>query len=93
MEKEQQCPICFKNIPECSRHIRYICRTCLETYPKLNEKGEEVEFFNQGWFGGFICKIKETGETNEDHVCFINNVKCWADEYRFGGIVIEAMTN
>ena len=26
------------------------------------------------------------------HVCYINGVRCWADEYRFGGIIIEACT-
>lgn len=93
MEEEYQlCPVCKKEIELCARHPNYICRECLRTYPKLNDHGEEVTFYNVSWTGGFICKNVKTGEINEEHICYINGVRCWADEYRFGGIVIEACT-
>ena len=39
--------------------------------------------------GGFKAVVDETQEEGEDHICYIEGVKCWADEARFGGIVIE----
>ena len=57
-------------------------------YPILNSDGDELTFHNKDIFGGFFTKNKRTGETSEDHICYINGVKCWADEYRFGGVLI-----
>lgn len=39
--------------------------------------------------GGFKAVVDEIQEEGEDHICYIEGVKCWADEARFGGIVIE----
>ena len=36
---------------------------------------------------GFISVINDT--IGEDHECYINNIKCYADEARFGGIVVQ----
>jgi len=33
--------------------------------------------------------VDETQEESEDHARYIEGVKCWADEARFGGIIIE----
>lgn len=87
----QLCPSCHKNIPICIRHPKYICRDCLQKYPSLNEEGKEVIFSNASWSGGFISRVKGSDILEENHVCYINGIKCWADEYRFGGIVIEAL--
>lgn len=87
----QSCPVCKCETPFYSNHPNYVCKACVEKYPILNKKGEEVRFFNVSHTGGFYAKVLATGETNDDHICFINGVKCWADEFRFGGIVIEAI--
>lgn len=69
---------------------------CRSTYPILNRDGLEVRFRNTHPSGGF-CSIVKTPNGSEiieeDHVCYINNIECWAEEYRYGGIVIEAVTN
>ncbi len=85
--------MCKNDIRKIWNHPNYVCKDCVYKYPILNGRGEEVEFSNVDISGGFVCRIKATGETNEDHVCYINNVRCWADEFRFGGIVIETITN
>ena len=41
--------------------------------------------------GGFEGIVTETKEKYESQICYIGGVKCWADEARFGGIVIETM--
>lgn len=38
---------------------------------------------------GFVAEYADTGEEYQGHDCFIDGVKCHADEARFGGIVIE----
>jgi len=91
MEDTQECPSCKKHIKICHRHPKYICRECLQTYPFLNEKGQEVIFSNIDWTGGFVSRVKGSDICEADHICFINGIKCWADEFRFGGIVIEAI--
>ena len=90
-EENQPCGICKEDTIKCLQHPKYVCRKCLRIYPILNEKGLEVEFYNVSWIGGFTCKIKETNETSKEHICYINNVKCWADEYRYGGIMIKVI--
>lgn len=43
--------------------------------------------------GGFEGIVTETKEKYESQICYIAGVKCWAEEARFGGIVIETMIN
>lgn len=40
--------------------------------------------------GGFEAVVDENQKKHHGHVCYIDGVECLADEYRFGGIVIEA---
>lgn len=77
-----RCHVCDEE-----NHDHVICDEC-QKYPILNSEGDEMQFYNKGVLGGFIAKNKRTGEISEDHICYINGVKCWADEYRFGGIII-----
>ena len=39
--------------------------------------------------GGFIAKYKDTGKIYDSNSCFIDGVRCHADEARFGGIVVQ----
>lgn len=39
--------------------------------------------------GGFIAGYADNGEEHGQHICYIDGIKCWADEARFGGIVIQ----
>jgi hypothetical protein len=42
--------------------------------------------------GGFVAQYQDTGEERHSHVCFIDGIKCWADEARFGGIVVQVIS-
>jgi hypothetical protein len=46
-------------------------------------------FSNETFSGGFIAQYADTGEARDSHVCFVDGVECWADEARFGGIIIQ----
>lgn len=49
-----------------------------------------MSFFNTSIMGGFEAVVDETQEKHLSNVCYIDGVECRADEYRFGGIMIEA---
>jgi hypothetical protein len=38
-----------------------------------------------------MARYADTGEAYASHVCYIDGVACYADEARFGGIVIQTV--
>ncbi len=45
------------------------------------------DFFIPKYF--LRCAYADTGEARDSHLCFVDGVKCRADEARFGGIIIQ----
>ena len=85
----QYCPICLVEVASSPRYPRYVCAAC--DGKATDENGRLLTFSNESFSGGFIAKYADTGGERDSHVCFIDGVKCWADEARFGGIVIQPM--
>ena len=83
--KNKNCPICDKNILHFERYPKMICNECIEL--AVNENGKSIKFSNVDVTGGFISIVNNI--KGEDHECYINNLKCYADEARFGGIVVQ----
>lgn len=81
------CPICSTPVPHWIRYPTAVCGNCFDK--ACDAQGRKLSFYNVSMSGGFIAVVDETQEEGEDHVCYIEGVKCWADEARFGGIVIE----
>lgn len=46
-------------------------------------------FGNTDLSGGFVATYADSGEIRLAHDCFVRGIHCWADEARFGGIVIQ----
>jgi len=87
------CPVCHKNeLTPNPRYPRMLCMVCHEG-EKKDEAGNGVEFQNIDLFGGFQSLHMENGETKikNEHICYIKNVRCYATEARFGGIVIQTL--
>ncbi|MHC5778891.1 hypothetical protein [Nostoc sp.] len=85
------CPICSTPTRYFSRYPRAVCNTC---YSKASDaQGRKLSFFNTSMSGGFEGIVSETKEKYESQICYIEGVRCWAEEARFGGIVIETMIN
>ncbi|MEH2195499.1 MAG: hypothetical protein V7K98_23060 [Nostoc sp.] len=83
------CPICSIPTRYFARYTRAVCDNC---YSKACDvQGRKLSFFNTSMSGGFEAIVTETKEKYESHICYIAGVKCWAEEARFGGIVIEMM--
>ncbi len=86
-ESHQRCGICLCEVAPNPRYPRYICANCSER--AVDEDGRALGFCNESFSGGFIATYADTGEKRGSHVCFVDGIKCWADEARFGGIVIQ----
>ena len=89
MKEKQYCPICKNETKRSARYPNYICRSCAEN--PLSEDGRALQFYNVSMAGGFEAKYTDTGEVRDSHICFVQGKKCWADEARFGGIVIQPL--
>ena len=83
----QMCPLCGASVPPSPRYPDYVCEVCVAE--AVDEDGRSLAFFNTGLGGGFGARVVATGETRASHACFIRGVPCYADEARFGGIVVR----
>ena len=83
--KNKNCPVCNKNMLHFERYPNMICNECVEL--TVNKNNESIKFYNIDHTGGFISIVNDI--KGEEHECYINNHKCYADEARFGGIVVQ----
>ena len=51
----------------------------------------QMKFGNIDHTGGFVSLKNGVATSPPQHICYVNGVKCYADEARFGGIVIRKM--
>lgn len=90
---EISCPICdtiTKTLP-C-----YPRRACSIYAAKASdESGRALEFFNASIGGGLVAYYMDSyqAETRPGHPCFVDDIRCYADGVRFGGIVIRTLTD
>jgi hypothetical protein len=82
-----RCPICSAKIEKSLRYPNYVCFDCCKR--ACDENGRPLKFHNIDLSGGFLAFYVDTNEKYESHICYIDGVKCYADEAHFGGIVIE----
>jgi ADP-ribosylglycohydrolase len=87
----QFCPICSRPVSPNPRYPRYACRECAAK--ASSQDGRALTFFNLSIGGGYGAQYTDTGEQYLSQDCNIDGVKCFADEARFGGIVIQAVVN
>jgi hypothetical protein len=83
----QACPICGKAQRLNARYPRYLCRDC--GAQATDESGRRLQFRNAALTGRFEAVYADTGDLHPSNVCFVRGIRCWADEARFGGIVIQ----
>lgn len=88
-ETIQPCPICSKRTAFSERYPRCVCQDCAAR--AQSKDGRSIKFFNEGLSGGFVAQYADTGEPYPDHECFIDGIPCYADEARYGGIVIQTI--
>lgn len=86
MEK-QTCPCCNIEVNSSPRYPNYICGNCCNK--AQSEDGRLVRFYNTDLGGGCVGEYHDTKEDYTSNICYINGIKCYAQEAHFGGIVIR----
>ncbi|MBP6002385.1 MAG: hypothetical protein KA746_03015 [Pyrinomonadaceae bacterium] len=89
MPNDQKCPICRSPVPVSDRYPNYVCDECFVR--ATDEEGRSLSFSNVSLSGGFAALYRDTHEERDSHICYIDEVRCWADEAHFGGIVIQPL--
>ncbi len=85
------CPVCGREQPPVPRYPRYLCRDCVAR--ACTAGGRPLAFFNTSLSGGFVARYADTDELAAEetvtHLVYVDGIRCWADEARFGGIVLQ----
>lgn len=88
------CPVCLEQSENVSARYRdCVCEPCLNRFGTLDEDGLALTFGNVDFTGGFVSMRNGVRTSQPEHVCYVNGIKCFADEARFGGIVIQKMND
>lgn len=85
----QVCPTCGSEVKPNPRYPRYLCRACVER--TTDADGELIQLYQASPDGRYAARYAATGANYPDHECFVDGVKCWADEARYGGIVVQTI--
>jgi len=91
MARDQKCPICSSPVPQSERYPQYVCDNCF--IRATDDVGRSLSFSNVSLTGGFAAIYRDTHEESASHICYIDGIKCWADEAHLGGIVIQPCEN
>lgn len=85
------CPVCGAEQPAVPRYPDYLCRGCVSR--AATREGRTLRLYNTSLTGGFVAKYADDDELAEEesvtHIVYVDGVRCWADEARFGGIVVQ----
>jgi hypothetical protein len=85
------CPVCGVEQPALSRYPDYLCRECVSR--ASTKDGRRLVLVNTGPAGGFAARYADDQQLCEEatvtHVVYVDGVRCWADEGRVGGIVVQ----
>ena len=69
------------------RYPKYVCPECAEK--TCDGAGRRVAFQNLDFAGGCGGFYPDTKEKYPSQDCYIDGIPCYADEARFGGIVVQ----
>lgn len=83
--EETNCPTCNQLRITTERYPNRICNSCINKC--RTENNEKIKFFNIDYAGGFVSVVNN--KQGKIHDCYVNKIKCYAGEARFGGIVIS----
>ena len=84
---EYECPICGLAGEFSPRYPRYVCVDCARR--AADENGRALTFSNVALSGGFEARYADNNEVRDSHICYVDGIRCIADEARMGGIVVS----
>ncbi len=87
--KYHLCPICACTLETNPRYLEEICDKCSEKTTDID--GRAVTFYNKDMRFGCIAYFSDSNQKEEykSNICYVNSIKCFAEEKYFGGIVIQ----
>ena len=91
----QHCPLCGTAVPLSPRYPESLCRLCGSR--AVSTEGRPLRFeVETPLGGGFIAYHADDGspaqEVTNGHIVFVDGTRCWAEEHRFGGHVIQRLS-
>jgi hypothetical protein len=84
----QLCPICSVSVPPSPRYPRYVCRECVSR--ASSRDGRPVAFTNTRDAPRVGGRYRDRDQPYAGQECWIDGIRCWAEEAHFGGVVIKA---
>lgn len=87
MAEIHSCPICSAEVPHWERYPNQVCKKCANK--TSDAYGRRIKFSNESLSGGLRAFYLDNGAKYDRQLCYIDGKKCFANEHRFGGIVIE----
>jgi len=89
MNETHDCPICGEKVGHWERYPKQVCERC---QTKASDAyGRRLQFSNEGFSGGFKAFYRDNGAEYHQQICYIDGRKCFANEHRFGGVVVEVV--
>lgn len=89
MSETHDCPICGEKVGHWERYPQQVCERCAAK--ASDAYGRRLCFSNRFFTGGIHAFYRDNGAEYRHQICYIDGVKCFANEHRFGGIVIETV--
>jgi len=87
MSTQFACAICLFGYVS---HHSEICKGCLYDFPPVNENGYPITFSNT-FDTGFLSIVN--GLYGTDRICFVNGLRCYANETNAGDVAIQLLCN
>ena len=81
------CPICSTETLFSQRYPLAVCNYCAQKTATINN--DPISYYNTSAFGGFEGINEKTQQKTTESLCYIDGHKCYAQEARFGGIVVQ----
>ena len=89
MTETHDCPICAAKVKHWERYPNQVCGCCQTRLS--GAYGRHLKFSNVSLSGGLQVHYLESGAEYLHQICYIGGIKCFVNEHRFGGIVIEVV--
>ena len=90
--KKSSCPICQNEMFYNPHYPDEVCKSCVGR--ATDGHGRYVKFYNRNLASGIIGFYADADgkEEYEQTTCYVSKQKCKVKEARFGGVVIELIT-
>ncbi|OIN88204.1 MAG: hypothetical protein COS37_04195 [Anaerolineae bacterium CG03_land_8_20_14_0_80_58_20] len=86
---QQTCSICNKTIQAFQRYPRRVCQECAARAKSKDNR--PLAFYNESLSGGYLAQYADDGTKYNSHECYIDGIRCRADEAHLGGVVVQVI--